>query len=619
MSGFAVMFDSQAPIGPQDRNFVTFKESVADYKQLNSGGCEVSGRQCAAAKFDTPSTLHRGVLVDKESGSWLLAAGTVLDSENNPDDGGLQTLLANYLSQGNAALQNVDGPFALVIYDRRADRLVVVSDPMGFVSVFLARRGSRIYVATSALAVAKAVQATPSEYGTYLFLTTGNVYGRSTLWQEVERLSAGTVMEITQAGTTQSVYWSPVIDNEISSLSLTEAVEYFFDLLSRLLKHHLKREGKVWVDLTGGFDSRLVAMMMHHCGLPFEACCEGPTGSSDVSISSRITKELGWDYRHNMLAEDWGEKRCELLFSALGRADGHLDLFKATSVLWDQDQRALRHGTSIWGLGGELWRGYTWRLEFLNLGRSPTVNFDRLVDYRFMHPMEQTIFSDVGRVKWIREELKSLLKSVGDCYADLPNTVKLDYIFAHTLAGLAGAHVSAVMGKQRVLSPLCFKGSVSGAISTHYKWRSHSRLVRLLMEKINPVLASFETTDGGPALPMRISNWYKFVPCWFLIGKKALRKTSKVALGRNLLPETHNKPTVYPLSYPVTQWRQQTLDYLEQDNVLNHSHMRSGRFYNAERLADFLKQARTEVFSQEVILSRVLTVEMALRTVGASF
>ncbi|MEJ2557592.1 MAG: hypothetical protein P8186_15465 [Anaerolineae bacterium] len=615
MSGFALISDTQEHIATQDQTFVAFRESVAHHKHLNSICHESSGLQCAAVKFDTSSTLHRGIAVDAQTGSWLLAVGTVMDSGNNPADGNLQPLLTAYLKLGNTALQDLDGPFALVVYDKPANKLAVVSDPLGFISVFYARRGNKIYVATSALAVAEAVQATPSEYGTYLFLTTGMVLGKATLWQEVERLLPGTVLEITPAGSTESVYWSPTVSGEITKLSLNESVSYAFDVLSRLVKDYLEREGKCWADLTGGFDSRLVTMLMDHWGLPFRVSCQGPVTSPDVRISSDIAQSLGWHYQHNMLPDDWGRKRYEGLSRALGKGDGHVDLFKLTRVLWDQDQRAPEYGTSIWGLGGELWRGTVWKQEFWNVGRTPSVNYDRLVDYRLMSSIEQAVFSDAGRVGWIREEIKSLLKSIGDRYADWPNTVKLDCILAYKTTGHTGSHISAVTGLQRAIAPLYFKDSVTAAISTHFRWRNHSRLVRLLMEKVNPALADVQTTDGGPATPMRVTNLHKFIPYWSLVGRQLVRKTSRALLGRSLLPQGRDEFA----SHPLTQWRQITLDYVEQEHILNHAQMHSGRLYDAEGLARFLERARTEEFGQETFLSRILTLEMALRSVGASF
>lgn len=612
MSGFALIFDLQGPIALQDRTFIAFRESVARYKQLDSDCWEVSARQCVAAKFDTPSSLHKGIVAKGRGGSWMLAVGTVLDSEK--DSGDLHALLSDYLSQGSAALQSLDGPFALVVYDKPANRLAVVSDPLGLVSVFHARRGDRIYVATSALAVAKAVQATPSEFGVHLFLATGNVFDRFTLWEEVERLPAATVLGISHAGSTRSVYWAPVVNDDVTQLSLMETVDYSSDLLSCLMVRHLKREGTTWADLTGGFDSRLVTAMMCHCGLPFKATCEGPVDSPDVRISSRIARELGWAYQHAMLPDNWGQEWSGWLPRALGQGDGHLDLLKTSRVLWDQDRRAAECHTSIWGLAGELWRGTMWAQELWSVGKTSTVNYDRLVDYATLRDANYSIFRDGSRFRWIRNEIKSLLKSAGDRHADSANTVQLDQVFVFMNTGHTGGHISAVMGKQRVLCPLYFKDAVVGAMSTHFRWRKHSRLVRLLLERIDPVLAGFETTSGGPALPMRATNMQKFIPYWSQIGRKFVRKTSRAIVGRSLLPEGRTESA----SYPLARWRRESLDCLEHDKLLDHDHMRSGRLYDAGRLAGLLERARTEGFNQEVFLSRILTVEMALRSVGAS-
>ena len=90
---------------------------------------------------------------------------------------------------------------------------------------------------------------------------------------------------------------------------------------------------------------------------------------------------------------------------------------------------------------------------------------------------------------------------------------------------------------------------------------------------------------------------------------------ASAVLGRSLLPPLRDEFDTYPLA----RWRRDTLDCLKEDKILDYPHMHSGRLYNAERLADFLEQARFEEFDQEACLGRILAVEMALRSVGASF
>ena len=204
---------------------------------------------------------------------------------------------------------------------------------------------------------------------------------------------------------------------------------------------------------------------------------------------------------------------------------------------------------------------------------------------------------------------------MGERYPDLPNTFKLDCIFAYKTTGHTGSHISAVMGPQRAIAPLFFKDSFAFVISTPSQWRQHSRLVRLLIEKINPVLANIQTTIGGPALPMRLTNLHKFEPYWFGIGKQLTRKVSRQILGRSLLPETRSEFA----SYPLTEWRQATLDALARDHLFDYGYMRSARLYNAGYLADFVARSRATDFGQETFLSRIITLEMALRAVDASF
>ena len=85
---------------------------------------------------------------------------------------------------------------------------------------------------------------------------------------------------------------------------------------------------------------------------------------------------------------------------------------------------------------------------------------------------------------------------------------------------------------------------------------------------------------------MRISNLHKFRPYWTLIGKQLIRKASREFFGRSLLPDGQDEMA----TYPHTQWRQVTLDYIEQQNLLTHAQMYSGRLYAAEGLTNFSKK-----------------------------
>jgi len=608
MSGFAVIYDHRSPLTPKDEKFTTFQQDVTEFKQVGGDVHYAAGSHCTLAKFDTRSTRHHAVIQDAQTGAWLIAAGTVLHETAAPD-WELHKLLRDYLENGNRVLTDLDGPFALVIYNPHTNKLVVATDPMGFISVFYGRQNDRTYVATSALAVAKAVRSMPDEYGICHYLNVGGMYGALTLWRNVRRLSPGTLLEIIAADVTETRYWQPSLDPAVVKLSLADSIDYAEALFSRLTARHIASEGPMWADLTAGFDSRLVTMFLAHQNVPFCSSCQGPVDSPDVRISRQIAEALGWEYRHHILPDDWGRQRPAYFARVLGKADGHLDVFKQSSVMWDQDQRAPHTTTSVWGLGGEVWRGTVWKQELWNTGRMRTPNYDRLLSYRVMTPLDPALFRNPQCVEQVRSEFKHHFKSIGDEFADHPNTVQLDRVFTYKSTGYSGAQMSAVMGRQRVLSPLYFKESASAAMSTNFRWRQHSRLVRHLIERINPELAAFPTTDGGPALPMRLNNIAKFRRYWISIGKQLVRKASQATLRRSILPPVRDEFDTYPLA----RWRRETLDVLARDDILNIKTMRSAALYNPEQLTSFLQAARNDDFKQEALLSRIVTVEMALR------
>jgi len=133
MAGFAIMVEPGSSPQTLEADFQNLMDLTGHYKQLKTPSLTISGKECLAAKLDSTATIHPGVIHDNQSGSWLLAAGTVVAlTGNNEPNSLLRDLLQDYLKIGSKALDRYDGHFALVIYDRPNDLLSIISDPMGF-------------------------------------------------------------------------------------------------------------------------------------------------------------------------------------------------------------------------------------------------------------------------------------------------------------------------------------------------------------------------------------------------------------------------------------------------------------------------------------------------------
>lgn len=609
MSSFAVLIDPQHEEG-FDSEFSHFLQLVAHYKSLEKPINYATGKHCLSAKFDSPSSLHKGITIDQETGSWLIAAGTVIDSHDVAADGNLCLLLKDYLAHGSSVFGRCDGLFALVIYNGLTQRLAVVSDPFGYFSVFYGHHAGRIFVTTSALAVAQQIQAKPSEIGVNCFLHTGKVFGNMTLWDEVKRMSPATVLEFVNGAVQESTYWLPTVDEAVTKLSFTEAMEASVRLLQHVLKRNLCREGKVWADLTGGFDTRFMTMLLERTDIPFKADFVGPPQHPDVRVAQKIVNKLGWEHQNFQLPQNWPQECPHYFEEALGRGDAHLNIFLLTRPLWVHKQEQKQFTTLLSGLGGEMWRGSLWWPERRNLGKSTEVHYERQL-WSLMHPIPVSVFiantSDQVKVEIIRQ-----FRCAGERSPDALNTVKLDYLWVYRETAHVGAFTSVGAGLLRILPILFSKDIVSHVISLDYRWKAKNQLVRYMLERYRPALANIEMDHGGPAIPRRITNFHRFIPNKINFYRSAANKLSEITFGKSLSRTRRDE------GYSRLAWRQEVIKYAQERRLFQPTEMHSGKLFQFEQLESFLAQAQTETFQHDEFLGRVMTVEMALRAVGAA-
>ena len=611
-----MIFDQNASITETDPAWTSFLDSVSRFKSFDGAIHIAQEAHCIAAKLDSVSTLHRGIVQHRLTGSWLLAAGTAIDDVDVDLNGDLGRLLEGYLDRGIEALRHLDGQFVLAIYDGRDGRVHVVSDPFAILAVFVGQIGSRVFISTSALAVAQAIGATPSELGTRYFLVTGNVPGDVTLWAGVSKLAPATVLELSARNATSLTYWSLDLDETIDRLSFDESVDCVIQVLSSAFQRGLFREGETWLSLTGGFDSRALALLASRAQVPFKSYCHGPPGSDDTRIAYQICKAMDWSYQHFSLPDDWGHERPDWFSQTVGRSEAHIGVFKTSRIVREQALKAEQFNVSIWGFGGEIYRGFYWKQESPVGRKSTRVNYDRLVDLRIFPNIARPVLKNTETwVHTIRAEIISQVQRIGEQQSSWPKTAKLDAIGTVLEGSIhAGAHVSAAMGLQRAMTPFYSKAGIQTVMSVNPNWRKRNRLFRRMIERMNRAAAKIETADGGPAGPMHLTNLPKFAPLFLHEGKKLTWALGNRFLGIHLW----DKGSSAGSEYPIARWRSETMKELVKTGVLEPEKMVSAELYDREVLAQFLLDAANDDFRHEALLSRVATVELAFRELSAS-
>jgi hypothetical protein len=569
---------------------------AAEYERLRGPSERVvvsAAPWAAVVTFDVPQDQRTKPHV--RASAWAVAAGAVHFARRPPSGG----------------LADLEGQFALLAYDSAHSTLVLASDPFGMQALFVTEHDGMTYISTSVLALARHVRAKPSFPGLRSFLRAGYNFGRRTSWDGIERFDPATFMAFTPEGVETRVYWAPVVDASVARLRFDEAVEHCTEVALGAFRDLFAGIPPIWADLSGGYDTRLLTLLMREAGVPFDTNTRGSPSSPDIPVAREIARRADWDWLLLALPDEWEGLLPSLLPVALAWGDGNLDAIELSRVLWAHRELGREHRGLAIGGGGEHYRGFAWRQEFLQAGRSSRVNIDNWLDMRLLHPLNTHIFASDPTAE-VRDDFRERMVRRAEPYSGELNTTQLDVMYAYKVTGHFGAFLSADGAFLRSRLPFYFRPTFTAVFSTNYRHRDNHRLMRHIIDRLDPTIAAVRTVTGGPAQPWRLSNLHRFTPYYVDLARRAVAKLSYRAIGRAVLaPRTHPKPA-------VARARGTLVRKLRAEGVLDARRMRSAPLYKQGALEQWLDLAERPVFADDELLGRLVTVELALRAIDAS-
>jgi asparagine synthase (glutamine-hydrolysing) len=569
---------------------------AAEYERLRGPSDRVgasAGPWAAVVAFNAPQGQQANAEV--RAPAWAVAAGAVHFSRRPP----------------RAGVDDLEGQFALLAYDDAHATLILASDPFGMHGVYVAERNGKTYVSTSVLALARYLRATPSLLGVHSFLRAGYHFGRRTSWEGIERLDPATCLAFTPEGVETQVYWAPAVDAPVARLDFEEVVAHCTEVAVGAYRDLFTPTPPVWVDLTGGYDTRLLVLALRAAEVAFDTNTRETRYAADISVAREIARRAGWNWSLLSLPDDWESSLQSMLPVALAWGDGNLDAIQLARVLWAHGELGREHRDLVIGGGGEHYRGFTWRQEFLQAGRSSRVNMDNWLDMRLLHPMNTQIFASDPTPE-VRDDFRERMAQRAEPYSGEPNTTQLDVMYAYKVTGHFGAYLSADGAFLRSRLPFYFRPIFGAAFSTNHRHRDNHRLMRHMINRLDPTLAAVRTATGGPAQPWRLSNLHRFAPYYVDIARRAVAKLSYRATGHAVFSRrTQPMPG-------VTRARSALVRKLRAEGVLDPARMRSTQLYKPAALEAWLDLAEQPAFAEDELLGRLVTVELALRAVDAS-
>ena len=164
-----------------------------------------------------------------------------------------EVILQLYRERGEAFLQDIDGMFALAIWDRKQHKLIVARDRVGIKPLFYHSGHRRLLFASEM----KALLADPTvptsvnlaALGDYLHLLT--VMDANSIFSGIRKLRPGSYLRITPAGVEEKEYWNLQI--QIDRKMGFEAAACEFDKrFAQTVASHMVADVPVGAFLSGG-------------------------------------------------------------------------------------------------------------------------------------------------------------------------------------------------------------------------------------------------------------------------------------------------------------------------------------------------------------------------------
>ena len=566
---------------------------------------------------------RRGAPAERESApsadGWAVAAGCWL--AGGRDDASALARLGASLRSGTAAWRAaaapLDGFFALAAGDPAGRELAAATDRTGTLHLYRAAAGSCELLSTSSLLLAGLAGAGFDPVAVHEFLGTGSVFESRSLHAGVEKLPPAVLLRWRDGRLVARERWwelRPLLWGGAEARAHPGDVPALAGALTAALDALLAAHPAAVLDLTGGFDSRAVLGAALATGRPFRTVVVGADDDGDVVAAGAIARAFGLSHTHLVPGRDYGARGLPDLRAALALCDGEADVVEYAGIA--QIQRRMAEsagaagaggGATINGSSGELCRGYWWDLLPSLDAPGPAFDARRAALGRFATDdwadrMLAGAGDAAGGGATLADHFTGVVERAVADLRDLPAVALADVIYLTLrMQRWAGRLVSATDRLWPCVSPFMFEGPMRAALSAPPERRRRDRMMRALIEHLNPALALLPMADGSPALPLRAGTLHRFGPHAVALGGKAWGRVRRKLGGaaRSGAPSGGAGEALARLvSAPDVAV------------LLEPGAMRTRELYDGQALAAFVAAARAPGFDQPRRWGRVLTLEL---------
>lgn len=210
-------------------------------------------------------------------------------------------IVAGWRRWGEAVLERLRGPFALVLWDTRRMQGLLAEDQLGGRSLYFAEHGGELLFATEVPPLLRLLSSSPApdEAALAEWLVNRELPPGRTLLSGISRLGDGRCLSLSADGWRARRYWRPRYEG-VLPVGREEADRLIADQLRRSVARAVAGDETVGITLSGGLDSSSVAAIAASLGAETElraytAAFPDDREADESRYARAVTDQLGME------------------------------------------------------------------------------------------------------------------------------------------------------------------------------------------------------------------------------------------------------------------------------------------------------------------------------------
>lgn len=510
------------------KSMIQAKEAMKHYLPEESAA-EIPGRGISIAVWGkTKLYIH--------DQTWRLSVGSLLFPDSS------SSIPALWDHAAHDTLNNYDGTYCFLAGELQNPGIHAVTDPVGRMHVFYAKPYPDTWiVSNSSLLLATLTDADWDHGSVRELLAKGTIFDQKSLYLGIRKFAPGGVHHLHEGGMDFKPLTTP---SPPPAHDTKQLIEKYCEVITESTSRIFKTHANPVLDLTGGFDSRLLlaSLLQSRSGADISTVVVGRTSDRDVLVASAIARRFGLRHKHiePVQTRDITE---QALYKSAFLCDSSFDILEYAKIMHIQERLSQEFDASINGSGGGIMRD-EW-LQVFDRCCLPNHRWNsaRLAVRRFAtDPWAEHIIKPAPR-DTLTEHFSRLIDKLVEKHGGEGTQQFVDEALLYMrIQHWQGRISSATHGIWPNYSPYLMRKPLAMALNVPSALRRNGLMHRLVLERMNYPLAKMPMANGSPATAVRMANLLAHIPAYM----KAINSGIKAI--RRRIPGIENAPRQPELS-----------------------------------------------------------------------